>query len=352
VFIGQNCDSLIVSSRNISGFLATPPPNIRAILLHGSDNGLIHERAEILAATVVENLGDPFRVSELTGKQIVRDPARLIDEAMAQSLVGGRRVIFVRLGTENISDSLKDLFKAPEMGSMVILEVLEAGLLPKSSPVRKLMEKEYHGAVVACYEDNQASLNQLLSEVFGQVDLRVSQEARDYLLNNLGSDRLVSRQELEKVILYAGDNQDISLEDVAAIVGDNSVLSIENIVFAVAGGNKVTLDIGLARATAEGITPIALIRATQRHIHRLLLAGAACADGMTPNEAMKILRPPVLFMFAEQFRQQLRMWSPSFSALALSLLTKSEIECKSTGLPDRAIVERTLLRVSQIARTC
>ena len=336
-----------IPAKNIGKFLDGPPPSIRAILLHGQDNGLIHERVAILAGTVVENLGDPFRVSELTGSQIIHDPARLIDEAMAQSLVGGRRVVIVRLGTENISDSLKTLFELPGMDSMVILE---AGNLTKVSAVRKLMEKNDQAAVIACYEDNQGSLNRLLSEVFKDAGLRVSQEARNYLLNNLGADRLVSRRELEKLILYAGENGAVSLKDVSAIVSDSGALSIEGIVFAATGGNRDALDTALARATAEGISSTAIIRATQRHIHRLLLVGAKCAGGMSPAEAIKTLRPPVLFMFAEQFRQQLRAWSPTLSAIALSLLTKTEIQCKSTALPDRAIVERALLRITQIGR--
>ena len=335
-----------VSQRDIGHFIIKPQPHIQVILVHGQDIGLVHERIQKIARNIVDDLADPFRVSELTGKQIRDDPARLIEEAMAHSLGGGQRVIFVRLGTENISDGLKNLFEEQRTDTLVLLE---AGKMTNASPVRKLLEKEDKAAVLACYGDNQASLDNLISEMFEQTSLRASREARNYLLAHLGSDRLVSRRELEKLILYAGDNADVSLEDVAEIVGDSGVLSIEEIVFAVASGHRDTLDLEFDRASAEGLSPISLLRATQRHINRLLLASTACAKGMSPAEAIKTLQPPVLFMFSEQFRHHLRNWSPSLLAKALSLLTEAELQCKSTGMPDRAIAERALLRVAQMA---
>ena len=99
---------------------------------------MIHERAKILAKSIVEDLSDPFRVSELTGNEIKSDPARLIDEASAQSLIGGDRVVMVNLGGEDISKPLLQYLDDEVQSSLVILE---AGELTPRSPVRKLMEK-------------------------------------------------------------------------------------------------------------------------------------------------------------------------------------------------------------------
>ena len=77
-------------------FVAKPDPAVVAVLLYGPDRGLVQERAERLAKTVVETLDDPFRVVDLNASVLVSDPARLADEAAAQSLMGGRRVVRVR----------------------------------------------------------------------------------------------------------------------------------------------------------------------------------------------------------------------------------------------------------------
>ena len=336
-----------VTAGNIDSFLNSPPDHIQVVLLHGRDSGLVYERGAKLAGTIVEDLTDPFRVSELTGSEILGDSARLNDEVAAQSLVGGKRVVRIRLGAENISNDLRTIFEGPKTSSLVIIE---SGFLPKSSPVRRILEMEYSAAVIACFEDSQASLSGLISEVTNQAGLIISQDAKNHLLTHLGSDRMVSRRELEKLVLYAGKKTDVSLEDVLAIIGDSGALSIEEIVFAATNGNRKALSTELSRAAAEGLSPITLLRATQRHIHRLLLSGAAHADGKTPAEAMNNLRPPVLFLFAEQFQRQLVTWTPSLLRTAVNLLTKAETQCKSSGLPERVIGERTLFSLAQMVK--
>ena len=336
-----------VSARNAEAFSATPPPDVRAVLVHGRDAGLIHERVKKLGHSVVADLKDPFQVSELSGSEVKSDPARLCDEAAAQSLMGGKRVVFVRLGGEDITPALTTLFDSEAPGSLVILE---AGDLAASSAVRKFMEKQDQAAVIACYEDNNASLGNFIAEVGRDHAVSFSRDATDYLVAHLGSDRMVSRREIEKLILYAGEKPEISLEDAIAVIGDNGALSIEEIIYAAASGDRQVLETGLSRAASEGISPIALLRAAQRHFHRLQMAAAAVTQGKSPAEAVKSLRPPVLFLFTDRFQSQLRIWTAGRLDAALQILTEAELQCKSTGFPDRSIGERTLLRLAQVAR--
>src|SRR5438270_13376879 len=80
----------------IDKFIATPSARIIAALVFGPDQGLVRERANMLARSIVPDLTDPFRVSELDESRIISDPALLWDEAASLSMFGGRRV--VRIG--------------------------------------------------------------------------------------------------------------------------------------------------------------------------------------------------------------------------------------------------------------
>ncbi len=336
-----------ITARNADAFSKNPAAEVRVVLVYGRDSGLIHERVTNLGLSIVPDLQDPFQVSELMGSAIKSDPASLADEAAAQSLMGGRRVVLVRLGTEDISAALKPVL---DMANMESLVVLEAGDLAATSPVRKLLEKHEHGASLACYEDGKATLASLVSEMSRAAGIVLSRDASDYIVAHLGSDRLVSRREIEKLILYAGDKSEVSLEDAMAVIGDNVAMSIEAIIYAAGDGNRQALETGLSRAAAEGLSPISLMRAAQRHFQRLHLAAAVCRQGKTPHEAIKSLRPSVLFMFEEQFKRQLSIWTEGRLAIALHLLTEAESQCKSTGAPDQAIGARALMRLAQVAR--
>ena len=77
---------------------AAPPATLRAILIHGADDGRVRELGRRAVTAVVDDVNDPFRVAELTADTIKTDPARLADEMGAQSLIGGRRVVWLREG--------------------------------------------------------------------------------------------------------------------------------------------------------------------------------------------------------------------------------------------------------------
>src|SRR5438270_9379407 len=85
-----------VKSFQIDKFIAKPPAGITAALVFGPDQGLVRERANVLARSIVPDLTDPFRVSELDEGRIISDPACLWDEAASLSMFGGQRV--VRIG--------------------------------------------------------------------------------------------------------------------------------------------------------------------------------------------------------------------------------------------------------------
>ena len=70
-----------ISAARAERFVKRPDPKARAVLVYGPDRGLVRERAEALARGVVEDLADPFRVTEMTGAALAADPARLADEA-------------------------------------------------------------------------------------------------------------------------------------------------------------------------------------------------------------------------------------------------------------------------------
>ncbi|NQV56678.1 MAG: DNA polymerase III subunit delta, partial [Rhodospirillales bacterium] len=118
----------------------------------------------------------------------------------------------------------------------------------------------------------------------------------------------------------------------------------------VADGDGDKLEVQLARAFREGQSSIAVLRAVLRHFQRLHFAAGFVADGQSVGQAMKQLRPPILFLFADRFIRQLSLWKLGRMRSALSVLTEAERDCKSTGLPDEAVCHRALMRLSMAAR--
>ena len=248
-------------------FVAKPEPAIRAVLVYGPDAGLVRERAERLCRGVVPEPTDPFRVAELSPANLRDDPARLADEAAQVSMLGGRRVVWVRDAVDGLAPVFESFLDEPVGDALVIVE---AGDLASRSKLRALFESAGLAAALACYADTDESIAAVAREMLGQAGLTIAPDALDYLVGNLGSDRLLTRRELEKLILYAGAaGAQIKLEDVEACTGNSAGHSIDDAVLAAADGDARGVARALARAFLEGETAVAIVRAAERYFQRL-----------------------------------------------------------------------------------
>ena len=333
-----------VAPRQIDEFLSRPDPAVTAVLIYGPDQGLVRERAEQLTNAIVEDINDPFLITSLTGPGLRQDPATLSDAAAAMSFSQGRRVIRVREVTDGSSKIFSAFLENPKGDSLIIIE---AGELAARTSLRKTFEQADNAAALACYVDDDRRLHQVIDESARQYGITISREAVAYLLERLGADRMVTRNELEKLALYMDEGGTVTLEDARACVGDSASVSLDAIVYAAGSGNHAALDTALRRVITEGTQPIQILRATARHLQRLHLAASFVREGQSPDQAMKALRPPVIFLFAERFRHQLSIWPVRRLADAIDVILEAELTCKTTGMPAEIICARVLMRITQ-----
>jgi len=338
---------MIVAPRDADRFAASPPKGLRAALVFGPDAGLVQERAEKLMKSVVRDLADPFNVADLGESVLAADPARLADEAAAISMMGGRRVVRVR-GAGNGLAGLFETFLADPPGDALV--VVEAGDLARGTALRKLFEGDEAAAAIACYADTARSLEELVREVMRAEGLSIAPDALADAVSRLGSDRGMSRRELEKLALYCRGQKSVSLDDVRAAMGDEAEARSEEAADAAGGGDFARLDIALERLWAAEMSPVAVARSALGHFQRLALAGEWVARGDAPDAAMKKLRPPVHFLRAESFKSQVRRWKAEKIADALDLLLEAETLAKTTGVPAEAAVGRALMNIAAMAR--
>lgn len=341
-----------LSYRDIDAQVKKLSPQYLAVLVFGPDEGLVRERATKIAKQVVDDLQDPFLVANIDADKLKSEPGILADEAAAISMMGGRRVIRVDNAAENATKAAGSFLENP-IGDGLI--VLTAGNLRPTSGLRKLFEKAKNAAALPCYEDNQASLDTLIHEVMRENGLSIDADAASFLQMNLGSDRLVSRSELNKLALYMGaagsrESDMVTFDDVAACVGDSGALSIDTITSATLSGDLRGLDNSLFKAFNRGESPIAVLRSLLRKIQRMHLARGYMDQGFSADQAMGKLIPRVFAMEARNFKADLSKWNTGRLASAMSITSEAEQGCKTTGMPVEAICARACLRIANAAK--
>jgi DNA polymerase III subunit delta len=330
----------------IEAFLRRPDPDIRAVLLFGPDLGLVRERADTVARSVTNDLRDPFRVADLTAAIITADPARLADEAAQISLMAGRRLVRVR-DAGDAHGALFARFLADSPGDALV--VVEGGDVSSRGALRRAFDDAPRAAAIGCYPDSARDLAQVIGESLAAHRVTASRDAIEFLVAHLGGDRLLTRAELEKVTLYAGDGSRVELDDVRLAIADSAALSLDDAVLAAAEGDAAGLDRALARVFQEGESPVAVVRAALRHVQRLHALVARIAGGESADSALRGARPPIFFKQQDSFRRQLRRWSEGRLRRQLTAFADAEARIKSTGMPPETVCRAALFGLAQAA---
>ena len=336
-----------LTGARLERFLEKPDSGIPLVLLYGPDRGLVRERAEALVRAVVDDPHDPFRIAEVSGRDLTGDAARLTDEVGAIAMTGGRRVVRLRDATDSHTGAIKELLDLAAIDSLVIVD--SGDLAPRSS-LRKLFETSDRCGAVPCYSDGATDIQGLARKVLGARDIRIDADAMAFVVGHLGSDREVSRRELEKLADYTGDGGQVTLADVMACIGDSAATSVDSVVLAAADGNFSVLELSLARVNDEGTSPIAILRAAARHWQRLHFVSGLMDSGLDVRSAMGKLRPPVFFFHADRFAGQARAWNLAALADAMEWITEAECDCKTGGMPAELLCHRVLMRLAGAAR--
>jgi DNA polymerase-3 subunit delta len=336
-----------IPPRNIDAFVKKPSPETLAVLVYGPDEGLVRERAGILAKSVGGG-DDPFGAPELTGEQIADDPARLTDEARAISMLGGRRAVRVRDASDKAASAIKDALAQIKPGDNFI--VVAAGELGPRSALRLLFENADNATAIPCYVDDERDISRVIAEALKGAGWRVSSDALSYMAANVVGDRAVARGEVEKLITYMGkEKREISLDDVSACVGQAASLPLEDLARHALSGLFAEADRVLRLALSEGAPAVSVLRALQNYALRLHITRARMEKGEGAETAVSRLKPPLFFKHKPAFEAQVSNLSLAAIEQILNVIVSAEARCKQTGAEPEIIAGRAVLSVCQIA---
>lgn len=231
--------------------------DFRIVLVYGPDRGLVSERASELAKLTGVDMGDAFSFMRLEASDITSDPGRLFDEANSTGLFGGEKLIWIKgAGADKaLAEAVSGLAENPPSNAWVIIE---AGDLKKGANLRKAAESANAAMAVPCYADDAKSLNLLIDEELSAAGLRITADARMALQDCLGGDRIASRNEIRKLVLYARDDGLIEESHVTAIVGDASAISADDAVDAVLKGDLAGFHHAIQKVVSSK-TPVFLV---------------------------------------------------------------------------------------------
>jgi DNA polymerase III subunit delta len=336
-----------VKAGQANAYLKSLDAKVRAVLFFGTDAGLVSERSERLAKLWSNREKPAGEIIRMDDETLAEDPDRLIVEAGTMPMFGGTKVIRAVAGRRVDGKALSGIIDGS--GAAAFL-VVEAGNLLPSSELRQLFEKSATAAAVACYPDDQQSVGTVIDEVVRAARMTIEPSARAALVHRLGADRVLTRNEIGKLVLFCHGRQEITQDDVDAIVGDAAELTLDAIVTAAANGQVTEALRDTARAWAAGESAQSLIAAIQRHLVRLHRARGALDQGASIDTILRQQRPPLNFKQQPIFSSQCRAWSLASLTTALRLTAEAALAARTKSDLEEPLAERLVLNIAYLAR--
>ena len=331
-----------IAPRQVKDFLARPPATIHAALFHGSDQGMISERAKQLARHYSDNLDDVFSVSRISGDMLTGETGLIADAAAAIPAFGGPRLVLVKGRGTELLEGCKYALEGNLDGSMIIVEASDT---TTKHAIVKLFETHKAAASIGCYADSGGDIRSLATSIFSADKITVTRDALDLIVARLGNDRATSRGEIEKLALLAGPGGALTAADVAAALGDSGLLAIDDIADAIAAGHASRLRLALHKAWADEANAVLILRGCQSYFRQLGLAGHAMKQGQAAQNAVRALRPPVHFKLQDRLQAQLRRWTPDQAIAVVGRLQDIELDVKSGGIDETILTGQSLLGI-------
>ncbi|WP_412058755.1 DNA polymerase III subunit delta [Bartonella sp. DGB2] len=337
-------------AHEVETFLARLHPQFPIILTYGPDRGLVLECAEKFASLTGVPLADPFATTRIEASDIEKNPEKLYNESATASLFGGSRLLWIRgaANQKRFIEVLRPLLKTPPPQCFIILE---AGDLKKGAGLRAAVENSPHAMALPCFTDDARALDRLIDQVLDRFKLSISLDARKWLRESLGADRLISRSELEKLCLYAQKRGEITISDVEEVISDASAFSQDLILDAVLTANLKYLDHGFTRYAESGAGLSSVLAALLRQFQQLqLIRYQVEIKGKTPFSAVAAARPPIFFRRQKIIERATTLWSLNAITRVLERLQKAVLESRQTPSLSEAITRQALLAVTVMGR--
>ncbi|MDB0072531.1 DNA polymerase III subunit delta, partial [Candidatus Pelagibacter sp.] len=215
------------------------------------------------------------------------------------------KLIIINRATDKIKVLIEGLI---EKHPQDIQFILNSKNLEKKSILRKFFEKEKLTVCIPFYEDNNQTLNSIISQFFRNKKIRISQQLINILIERSRGDRKNLNNELVKIEAFSLNKKNISLEKIIKLtnLADNYSAS-ELIDYSLAKNTRKTVTI-LNENNYSDEDNIIIIRTLLTKLKRLLKIYELVDEKNNIEQAISSCKPPVFWKDKPLVTQQIRSW--------------------------------------------
>jgi DNA polymerase-3 subunit delta len=319
---------------------------VAAVLVSGEDGVQVAQaRGDLLKAMLGPGAEAEMRLDRLPAAELRREPARLLDALKAVGFFPGPRGVLVEEATDGLAPTMATALDAWGPGDARLVAT-GTGLTPKGG-LRRLFEGRRDAVAITLYEDppTEGELVDMLREAgLSRIEATAREELWGLALALPPGELrgLVERLSLHQV----GREEALGAATVRALAPQAGEAELDDLLRAVTDGRRDRVAPLLALMAAQGVGSVAVAIAVSRHFRSLL---AVVSDPGGAQAGVAALRPPAFGVRREALLRAAGAWRREQIEDGLRSLLELDLALRSgSAAPDRALVERALLRLATL----
>ena len=270
-------------------------------LFYGDNEG---SKEEIIKNLFEKNyLNKIYRYEE---KEILDNINNFFNSILTKSFFDNEKLIIINRATDKIKELVEELIeKNPED----IKIILNSKNLEKKSTLRKIFEKEKSITCVPFYEDNNQTLNSIISLFFRNKKIPISQQLINVLIERSRGDRKNLNNELEKIGAYLLNKKNLNLEEIIKLTNLAENYNASELVdYSLAKNTRKTVTI-LNENNYSDEDNIIIVRTLLAKLKRLVKIHELVDEKNNIEQAISACKPPIFWKDKPLVTQQIRSWN-------------------------------------------
>ena len=238
-------------------------------------------------------------------REILENTDSFFNNILTRSFFDNEKLIIISRVTDKIKTVIEELIKKDPKDVKIILNSKN---LEKKSTLRKIFEKEKSIICVPFYEDNNQTLNSIISLFFRGKKIPISQQLINVLVERSRGDRKNLNNELGKIEAYSLNKKHLNLEEIIRLtnLADNYGAS-ELVDHSLAKNTRKTFTI-LNENNYSDEDNIIIIRTLLAKLKRLVKIYELVDEKNNIEQAISASKPPIFWKDKPLVIQQIRSW--------------------------------------------
>ena len=274
--------------------------NYNFYLFYGDNEGLKEDTIKSFFVKKYQN-----KIHRYEEKEILDNIDDFYNNVFTKSFFDNEKLIIINRVTDKIREIIEKLI---EKKTEDIQFILNSKNLEKKSTLRKLFEKQKSIVCIPFYEDNNQTLNSIISLFFRNKKIPISQQLINVLVERSRGDRKNLNNELEKIENFSLNKKNLSIQEIIKLtnLADNYSAS-ELVDHSLAKNTRKTVTI-LGENNYSDEDNIIIIRTLLAKLKRLVKIYELVDEKNNIEQAISACKPPIFWKDKPLVAQQIRSW--------------------------------------------